>query len=249
VRCENLTWITCRPKRAKPVIVFPNKLLKRTPTGVISEYETLTPFAALVTNFGSKRTCQGEFLNAFIICHCHYSPHTPNIFIPFAFLPGECPWPPPPLSSSDEVKERVELYLCSPFVPSWLVLRWTLPFFAFLLSTCFSRHTAVFKLLFVVVNKIYIYIYNICAVCQGCTNFAQICEASENSGCQNGDKASYTRTTHKHEMPPFKISPRRSGLRGLCKFALYYRSYYACVLRKICDIYFLLINPCICKKC
>jgi hypothetical protein len=32
---------------------------------------------------------------------------------------------PPP--SSAEVKERVELYLCSPFGPSWPVLGWTLP--------------------------------------------------------------------------------------------------------------------------
>jgi hypothetical protein len=30
--------------------------------------------------------------------------------------------------SSAEVKERVELYLCSQFVPSWPVLGWTLPF-------------------------------------------------------------------------------------------------------------------------
>jgi len=36
---------------------------------------------------------------------------------------------PPP--SSAEVKERVELYLCSPFGPSWPVLEWTLHCFAF----------------------------------------------------------------------------------------------------------------------
>ena len=33
-----------------------------------------------------------------------------------------------PLPSSTEVKERVELYICSPSGPSWPVLGWTLPF-------------------------------------------------------------------------------------------------------------------------
>ena len=47
-------------------------------------------------------------------------------------------------------------------------------------------------------------------------------------------------------MPPFKISPRRSDLRGLCKPELYYRIYYACVLHKICDILFF-VNHCIYK--
>jgi hypothetical protein len=41
-------------------------------------------------------------------------------------LPGRGVDHPP--SSSAEVKERVELYLCSPFGPSWPVLGRTLPF-------------------------------------------------------------------------------------------------------------------------
>jgi hypothetical protein len=38
---------------------------------------------------------------------------------------GAWRWPPTP--SSAEVKERAELYLCSPFEPSWPVLGWTSP--------------------------------------------------------------------------------------------------------------------------
>jgi len=38
--------------------------------------------------------------------------------------PRRC-WP--PTSSSAEVKERIELYLCSPYGPSWPVLGWALP--------------------------------------------------------------------------------------------------------------------------
>jgi len=38
---------------------------------------------------------------------------------------GAWRWPPTP--SSDEVKERVELYLCFPYGPSWPVLGWPLP--------------------------------------------------------------------------------------------------------------------------
>ena len=41
---------------------------------------------------------------------------------------------PPP--SSTEVKERLELYICSPSGSSWPVLRWTLPFVAY---RCASR--------------------------------------------------------------------------------------------------------------
>ena len=42
-------------------------------------------------------------------------------------------WPPTP--SSAEVKERVTLYLCSPYGPSWPVLGWILPFtFSFTLA-------------------------------------------------------------------------------------------------------------------
>jgi len=37
-------------------------------------------------------------------------------------------WLPSPPPSSAEVKERVELYLCSPFWTSWPDLEWTLPF-------------------------------------------------------------------------------------------------------------------------
>ena len=37
-------------------------------------------------------------------------------------------WPKPPTSSSAEVKERVELYLCSLSGPSWPVLGWALPY-------------------------------------------------------------------------------------------------------------------------
>jgi len=152
--------------------------------------------------------------------------------------------PPPP--SSAEVKERVELYLYSPFWLSWLVLGWTLPFFAFLLSTRFSRHTTVFKLLFVVVNRIYI----ICAVYQGCTNFAKICEPSQNCGCQNGDlkQVTYGRPIN---MRCHRLKFRHDGLACEVCASLHYitGSYYACVLRKICDIYILLINPCVYKKC
>ena len=39
-------------------------------------------------------------------------------------LAGEWRWPPTP--SSAEVKERVELYIYSPFGPLWPALRWTL---------------------------------------------------------------------------------------------------------------------------
>jgi len=39
--------------------------------------------------------------------------------------PGPGVDPPPP--SSAEVKERAELYLCCPSVPSWQVIRWPLP--------------------------------------------------------------------------------------------------------------------------
>jgi hypothetical protein len=41
---------------------------------------------------------------------------------------------PPP--SSAEVKERVELYLCSPSSPSWLVLGWTLPYKMWEVKNC-----------------------------------------------------------------------------------------------------------------
>ena len=34
----------------------------------------------------------------------------------------------PPISSA-EVKERIQLYICSPFGPSWLVVRWTSLFY------------------------------------------------------------------------------------------------------------------------
>jgi hypothetical protein len=38
-------------------------------------------------------------------------------------------WCSSPTPSSDQVKEEVELYLCSPSGPSWPVLRWTLLYF------------------------------------------------------------------------------------------------------------------------
>ena len=50
-----------------------------------------------------------------------------------------------PLPSSVEVKERVELYIYSPFGPSWLVLGWTL--FSFLFMS---------KILYVYENSVWI---------------------------------------------------------------------------------------------
>jgi hypothetical protein len=44
---------------------------------------------------------------------------------PWGKAAGAYRWP--PTTSSVEVKERVELYLCSPSGPSWPVLGWTLP--------------------------------------------------------------------------------------------------------------------------
>jgi hypothetical protein len=41
------------------------------------------------------------------------------------------PPPPPPHTSSNEVEERVELYLYSPSESSWPVLGWTLLYFTF----------------------------------------------------------------------------------------------------------------------
>jgi len=53
--------------------------------------------------------------------------------LPIQWVPGLCRgkatggwrWPPTPVSA--EVKERVQLYLYSPFGPSWPVLGWVLP--------------------------------------------------------------------------------------------------------------------------
>ena len=52
-------------------------------------------------------------------------------FLPWGKTAGAWRWPPTP--SSFEVKERVELYLYSPSVPSWPVPGWTLPL---LLANC-----------------------------------------------------------------------------------------------------------------
>jgi len=42
----------------------------------------------------------------------------------------------PPMPCSDKVKERVELYICSPSGPSLPVQGWTLPLFYLLLCVC-----------------------------------------------------------------------------------------------------------------
>jgi hypothetical protein len=54
-------------------------------------------------------------------------------------------WRWPPTSSSIEVKERVELYLCSLSGPSWPVLGWTLPLRYFTLHLHFLDTSEFFK--------------------------------------------------------------------------------------------------------
>jgi hypothetical protein len=56
--------------------------------------------------------------------------------------PGRCADHPPP--SSSEVKERVELYLCSPSGPSWPVIGWTLFLFMTVTPLAFVRWVVIF---------------------------------------------------------------------------------------------------------
>ena len=61
---------------------------------------------------------------------------------------GAWRWPPTP--SIAEVKERVELYLCSPYVPSWHILGRPLPYIAFYVPSHRSRNV---KLQFILLSR------------------------------------------------------------------------------------------------
>jgi hypothetical protein len=72
-------------------------------------------------------------------------PNQPSVqrlpcLLPWGKVAVASPWSPP---SSAEVKERVQLYLCSTCGPSWPVLSWTLPYLTFSIYMCL--HSVVFR--------------------------------------------------------------------------------------------------------
>jgi len=68
-------------------------------------------------------------------------------FFPGVKRPGRGVGHPPP--SSADALERVELYFCSRFGPSWPILGWTLPLpLSLIFFFCVSQKKSIFKLVF-----------------------------------------------------------------------------------------------------